>query len=370
MFRKSKKISLSLLATVCLTLTACGGGTLLQDDYEDYAAAYADSSNGQMLMNLARRYNGHPPYFLQLAAISASHQHSATAVAGYSRTSARGGVLAASPALSAVISPSVSLNATQAPVFSFAPLAGASFASAVLQPAGANVFFSMLAQGQPANILMRTMVQQVTFTWASKERKVLLNVVPDEHRVDAFRNFLRLAGAMRELQKRGLVEIHTDGLSFPDGMKGMFELISSDPERYNFLEGMKFENIQGVPEIKFGFRTFDAMLTALATEQDVFDLLATSHGNEFLNKIPTSEAQPILRTKWGSIDAPTTAPTVRVEYRGDIYEVKDVIRDDPNTVGIERNRWNRDSFNLLTDMFSVIAIDPNKLPAQQLIQVR
>lgn len=379
MLWKSKYMSLPLLTAACLALTACGGGKLLTNDYEDFAASYANSSNAQMLKNLARRYSGHPPYFLQLAAINSSHQHSATAISGFSRTSGRSNNTGAHT-LSQTLAPSLTLNATQAPTFSFSPLSGASFASAVLKPVGGDVFFNMLSQGRPANTLMRTMVQQVTFTWpvepghahdeTCSHREVLLNTLPDESRINDFRNFLRLAGAMRQLQKRGLVEISPDGLSFPDGMKGLHEIISSDPDRYNFLEGMNLKDIQGMPKVEFRFRTFDSMLTALATEQDVFDLLAASVGNEFLSKIPTSEAQPILRTQWGGIAVPTTAPTVRVEYRGDIFEVKDVIRDDPKTPGIERNRWNRDSFTLLVDMFSVVSIDPGKLPSSQLIRVQ
>ena len=47
-----------VVSVVAFVLTGCGGA-VLKKDYEDFAASYADSSNGQMLMNLARRDQGH-----------------------------------------------------------------------------------------------------------------------------------------------------------------------------------------------------------------------------------------------------------------------------------------------------------------------
>jgi hypothetical protein len=366
----------SVIGIACLTLTACGGRALL-NDHEDYAASYADSSNAQMLMNLARRDQGHPPYFLQLASISASHQHSATLGGGGTLNSAvTKGTAGISDVLTKATSPSVSLTAGESPTFAFAPLSGSSFAGALLSPIGSDVFFGLLAQGTPANQLLRTMTQKVTFTWKSGAQLQLRNGVPDEHRFEAFRNYLRFAGVMREMQKQGVLDVTKskegvpNGLAFTDGMKGMFALIASDPNRYNFLESVHPSGIRGLPTVEFSFRTFDSLLTAMATEQEVFDLLASRHSKEFLEHIPDSEIQPILRTKWRGIVAPTSAPVATVNYRGTTYEVKDIIVDDPGTKWRERNRWNRDSFHLLSDMFTVISLDPKQLPAQQLIQIR
>ena len=356
-----------VVSVVALILTGCGG-TVLKNDYEDFAASYADSSNGQMLMNLARRDQGHPPYFLQLASISSSHQHSASLSTSFSRadTSTRPTI---AEQLTKTIAPSISLSAAESPTFGFAPLAGKSFANALLSPIGANVFFSLLGQGVSADQLLRTMTQKVTFEWASGERRQLRNV-PDEHRFGSFRNFLRFAGLMREMQKQGLLDVTAKGMTFKDGMEGMFALIASDADRYNFLEGLDANRIKGMPKVEFSFRTFDALLTAMATEQAVFDYLAARHKEDFLDKIPASQTQPILRTKWAGVKTATTKPVVTATYRGTKYEIKDLVVDDPSTTWLERERWNRDSFHLLTEMFSVISLDPSQLPAQQLIQVR
>ena len=357
----------AVVSVAAFVLTGCGGA-VLKHDYEDFAASYADSSNGQMLMNLARRDQGHPPYFLQLASISSSHQHSASlaTAASHSATKSRPTL---AKTLTQSVAPTLSLSATESPTFGFAPLAGKSFANALLSPIGANVFFGLLGQGVSADQLLRTMTQQVTFEWTSGERLTLRNV-PDEHRLDAFRDFLRFAGVMREMQKQGLLDVSANGMTFNDGMKGMFALIASDLDRYNFLESDNATKIGGLPKVKFSFRTFDALLTAMATEQEVFDHLAAKHKADFLDRIPASQTQPILRIKWAGIKGATSKPVVTTTYRGTEYEVKDLVTDDPNTPWKERNRWNRDSFHLLTDMFSVISLDPNQLPAQQLIQVR
>jgi hypothetical protein len=103
------------------------------------------------------------------------------------------------------------VTATEALSFSFAPLAGASFGAAVVEPIKPSVFFGMLAQGVHANLLLRTLVQSVTFVWPDigpngkpkpkpEHREVLVNM-PDEDRFVQFRSFLRLAGLMREMQK-------------------------------------------------------------------------------------------------------------------------------------------------------------------------
>lgn len=356
-----------VVSVVAFVLTGCGGA-VLKKDYEDFAASYADSSNGQMLMNLARRDQGHPPYFLQLASISSSHQHSATFGTSFTRSDT-GTRPTITEQLTKSLTPSLSLSSVDTPTFGFAPLAGKSFANALLSPIGANVFFSLLGQGVSADQLLRTMTQKVTFEWASGERLHLRNV-PDEERLDSFRNFLRFAGLMREMQKQGLFDVTAKGMKFNGGMEGMFALIASDPDRYNFLEGVHTKRTKGRPKVEFSFRTFDALLTAMATEQAVFDYLVARHKDDFLDKIPASQTQPILRTKWAGVKSATSKPVVAATYRGTKYEIKDLVVDDPSTSWRERERWNRDSFHLLTEMFSVISLDPSQLPAQQLIQVR
>ena len=358
-------------------LSACGGGQQLTRDYFDFAEAYADSSNRQMLTNLARRDNGHPAYFLQLGAITATHVQTASVNAGVSRTRSRtetGGVVAA---LTTVLAPNanVGISHTEQPTFSFTPLAGKSFADALFNPLNQEMLFKALAQGQDANVVLRMLVQSVTFDWPSTGfRKVLVNV-PDEDRFGEFRDFLKLAGLMRELQIRQLLAVDTTtdaagkqahALRFLDpGAIG--KLIAGTPH-FNYLESVPSDLIDGPPKVTFTLRTFDGILAALSTEHAVFEYLATTHGEKFLEQIPPSERQAILRTRWEGNTAPTTAPTVQVQYRGVLYEVKDLLKS--STTRSRTSRWNRDVFVFLNQLFTIVSLDPADLPAQQLIQIK
>ena len=66
------------LGAVALLSGGCAGPAL-RTSFNDYAGVYADVSNRQMLLNLARLSNSHPSYFLQMGGINTTHQFTASA---------------------------------------------------------------------------------------------------------------------------------------------------------------------------------------------------------------------------------------------------------------------------------------------------
>jgi hypothetical protein len=354
----------------CLLLAGCRGPAVMRSSFRDYSEAYASLSNEQMLLNLARRAHRHPAYFLQLGPINSTFvfNKSATANMGWSSPAPGPGPLG--DAWNA--GSGLAFSATEQPTFAMTPLGGESFAAALFNPLSSVVFFNLFEQGVPVDKLLRCMVQKVEFTWPDGATFVLSNII-DRERPESYINFLRFAGLARELQKQQIL-IVTNSLVMPGtagsrqstfafkaGSEGAVRKIVDEHSYFQFDTQMTER--PKTAAVAFQLSTFEAVLVALATEQRLFQDLSRSHPN-FLNSIPPSERQPILRLDWTGATGKRTAPLVGVKYLTKSYEIADEI------VNGTEETWNRDVFVLLTHVFTQISLDPNKLPVQQLIQVR
>jgi len=165
---KAKAAGLTVLPV--LLLFGCASPMALKQDFANYSEVYADSSNRQLLLNLAREAHEEPAYFIQLASISSQYQFSTSA--GFTPTASR-----VNPAPSvqndpATLAPSLvqhtltmggSLNAgvTQSPVFQFLPLTGSNFVQTVMSPVSDRVFLTFIDQGWPADWVARTILECV-----------------------------------------------------------------------------------------------------------------------------------------------------------------------------------------------------------------
>ncbi|MCP5425327.1 MAG: hypothetical protein H6970_09705 [Gammaproteobacteria bacterium] len=329
-----------------------------------------------MLLNLARRANGHPAYFLQLGSISSTFQFQntlggspATGVFNQARTRTSGG------AISTTLTQGYALGftASEQPTFSITPLSGNTFATAIFSPINSKIFFNLFQQGTAVDQLMRVMFQSIQFYYPKSGRAVVLNNIPDIERPEKFQEFLRLAGLARRLQVDQLL-IATDGdtsftlATIPGSEKALTAL---EHDGYYHIEGVTNSNVErdGHPTIAFKLRTFEGVLSALASEYQIFDELANTKP-EFLESIPPSERQPILRFDWNGYPDRVTEPVTEVTYRGKVYSISDRDVDRPDTPWHESNIWNREVFILLTHLYTQISLDPKDLPVQQLIQVQ
>ena len=124
-----------------------------------------------------------------------------------------------------------------------------------------------------------------------------------------------------------------------------------------------------VPIVSFQLRSFYEVLSNLGTEQQAFDALYTNTPG-FLKRIPPSERRPILRFCWPEQPDNLTPPVAKVNYAGKTHQIADQTAPEAGSTTSEPDCWNRDVFILLSHLYHQISLDPSKLPAQQLIQLR
>ena len=365
---RKKLMQLVSLFSISLALSGCGG-TALKNEFQDISQNHAYLSDEQMLLNLARRANSNTTHFLQMSSVNASFSFGASVgtTTGYSNTSLP--FLSQLASLASVVTRvfsftgTLGLSATESPTFSFAPLSGATFAKTAYTPIDSKVFFEQLRQGVPVNQLMRILVVSVILDYPSGKRLVLNNI-SDHAQPKNFRNFLRLAGLAREMQLHQALRVDTvkdqNVLTIPPEALPLLEKLYSSPE-YSFWEDSPVQVgvNDGIPQVSFVMRPFDGVLGGLGQSQRHFERwLATG---QKLSDVPASERQPILTMQWKE-DENLTPVVTQVEYLDGSYKIADL--DDG-----KYSTWNRDSFRILNDLFTIVSLDPKEMPVQQLIKV-
>ncbi len=159
---------LSFLLFVCaLALTGCAAGIALHHDMIDNDQVYANSTNEQLLINLARAAADEPPYFVQLGTINNQHTFSGTA-----QFQPSDDVQLTHPLSTGINSTmrtldlggSVGGTVTDQPTFAFTPLAGTSFTQAMSSPISENTFLTYIAENYPADIIARILIQQIAIS--------------------------------------------------------------------------------------------------------------------------------------------------------------------------------------------------------------
>jgi hypothetical protein len=413
-----------VLSVLALPLASCGG-VALNRSFNDYSAVYADVSNRQLLLNLARMANFHPPHFLQLGLINTTFQFGANAGAsfGYTDTSGRAPATGEGPfrGLSHTTNWGATAGATvnEQPSFAFTPLAGPQFAQGFLTAVSPTVFFALLDQGEPIDQLMRVLVHSVEFTDPLTGRTVTLLNTPSVENPESYVQFLRLAGIAAELQRRNVLSVGTrtvfspspgplfeaptldqalklaekglllqedkdqkgkyqitsvtsvTTLSVAPGSESVFRQLSEEAYYRIDIPRLPGESIPDKPEsppakghLVFKLRSFFLALAWVSAEQEIFDALTKTP--QFSERVPPSQRRPVLRLRWDGAQEPLEPPLVALDYGGRVYAVT----DPRHSVDVRERTWNRDVFTLLSYVEGQIALDPKQLPVQQLIQVQ
>lgn len=401
-------------------LAGCGG-TALNRSFHDYSAVYAEVTNRQLLLNLARMANVHPPHFLQLGLINTTFQFGSQAGGNVAGARTEGPNPATGPTgpvglLSRVLSWGADIRFTinEQPTFAFTPLSGPQFAEGILSTVSSNVFFGLVSQGVRIDRLMRVIVQEVDFTDPlTGTTHTLRNVPLQGGDPESYPDFLRLAGMALELQRGQMLRVaatsKVEPLPGPQfdaptleqalkaAEKGWFlRPVPDHPNKYEmvrpsavvsfsitkageamlaeFQKRPEYQLRSKAPEavtvplppgaakveghINFRMRSFFQAMSWVALEQRAFDVLAATP--QFLERIPESQRQPVLRLLWDGTKEELEPPLVAVDYGGQTYAITDV----------RGQGWNRDVFRLLSYIESQVALDPKQLPVQQIIQVR
>jgi hypothetical protein len=405
-------VCLAGLGVVVLLLGGCAGPAL-RTSFNDYAGVYAEVSNRQMLLNLARLSNSHPTYFLQMGGINTTYQFVASA--GTNTVKARNESFVGAPIIPILDAISFGANIggsrNEQPSFNFTPLAGGIFAQAVLVPISPNVLFALYEQGYRVDHLLRTLVQSIELIDSEAGTSQIFINTPDEETPKNFSDFLTLCGVARELQKRNLLIISTqtslspvpsplfENLKLEDilkaGAQGMV-LKEVAPSKYGLSQtasstAFKLDPMAQVVMQKLGdadvtfrleghgvvssaegkqsgmvirLRPFISILQAVATEAAIFDAIVAADPG-FLSNLPSTQRQPILRLKWDNIASTERLPPLtELDYAGSRYMISDFVPTHP------QKSYNRNIFMLLNFLFSQVAMDSSKLPTPQLIQLK
>jgi hypothetical protein len=418
-FRTPPRLLFPLL--VCaLILSGCGAARY-RADYNGFNAAYADSSNHQMLLNLARLDQHDPTYFLQFGQISVQYQvtSSANVVGNDSVPQSTFHIPFVTGAAT------VAAGASTTPSFTFIPVADDKVAQQLLLPVPPDVLYTLFQQGAPVDQLLRLMVERFEIQLPGDAKITTFSNTPGRTAPWSYATFLKICAIAREFQLDGhlklrateqfvpladkwaskdqpmakdLLDAHDKGFTYqkqPDGTWALgqnelmpsfvldgganetFERLRKNPV---YREGISLENVrtllsgdgfsvQGklVDKSDAGshlvLRSFLNILAAAAQEQTNFDVAIRS--SSMMNHIPDTERRPILKLKWNGDSAKLLPSLVSLDYQGQSYLITD---PDSGKVD-EAASWNRDVFRLLTELGSQVSVDISKFPLPTTLQV-
>jgi hypothetical protein len=194
-----------LLPLFGLGLSSCAA-TRMKADFTGFEKAYAETSNREMLLNLARLENRDPTYFFKLGQISTLYKMAASlqGTGNYVNPSMVGGGHATGGG-----TPNVSYE--NDPAFTFIPVNDETSAQLLLKPIPAEMFYGLFQQGWRVDQLFRLMVDRIEltrYTPTSCMVEIIRNVPPmnlgrDPQALSTYVTFLRVSAAVYALQKNG-----------------------------------------------------------------------------------------------------------------------------------------------------------------------
>ena len=201
-----------LLASLCVVLPLGISGCAtkrLKVDFTGFEKAYAQTSNQEMLLNLARLENRDPTYFFKIGQITSAYKMAVglSGNAGYTLQSTN--VAAGSPAGSGTPTATYEND----PIFTFIPVNDETNAQLLLKPIPAESFYFLYEQGWRADQLVRLMVDRFEVTRYSGSDgtckvETIRNTPPadylrDPDALSSYTTFLRVNAIIYWLQKHG-----------------------------------------------------------------------------------------------------------------------------------------------------------------------
>jgi hypothetical protein len=207
--RKKLRILFPILVSG-LILSGCGS-TRYRADYNGFNAAYADSSNHQMLLNLARLDQHDPTYFLQFGQISVQYQLS----------SSLNGVVNNTVPQSTFHIPfvtetgTIAAGATTTPQFTFIPVTDDKVAQQLLLPLPPEDLYTLFQQGLPIDQLLRLMAERFEIRLPNEQTVTTYSNAPGRCENRSYIVFLKICAIARELQMAGHLKLRTSSQDVP-----------------------------------------------------------------------------------------------------------------------------------------------------------
>jgi hypothetical protein len=212
--RKGVAVIAGSLALVSL----CGcGPKRVRADYRNYEAAYAATSNHELLLNLARLQNHDPAYFFKLGQITSSYRMQGSITGTGQLSSASGAVQIPNGG------GTPGLIYENDPTFQFIPVNDDTNARLLLAPIQAETFDALYQQGWRIDQLFRLLVDRIEITRPQIvgpdgklsndcEVETIRNLPPttienptqeDKAELSSYVTFLRVSALVYDLQRQG-----------------------------------------------------------------------------------------------------------------------------------------------------------------------
>jgi hypothetical protein len=152
----SMRRSLTLLAGLTLVpLNGCLGHHYVKTDFKGYETAFAETSNRELLLNLARLENRDPAYFFKMGQITSSYRMQSSLTATGQLTSSSGAVQIPNGGGS----PGVIFE--NDPTFQFIPVNDDTNARLLMAPIQPETFYALYQQGWRLDQLFRLLVDRI-----------------------------------------------------------------------------------------------------------------------------------------------------------------------------------------------------------------
>ncbi len=222
---------LFLIGLLSLGLSGCAARRLKMD-FTGFEKVYAETSNREMLLNLARLQNRDPTYFFKIGQITSTWkmQASLTGTGSYAGATSNPGIAAPTGGGTPLV------NYENDPIFTFIPVNDETNAQLLLKPVPAETFYILYQQGWRVDQLLRLMVDRIELTRISAQSctvETIRNVPPavylksdgtpdadylrDPDTLSSYVTFLRINAVVYWLQKRGYLLLRGTNTFVPYG---------------------------------------------------------------------------------------------------------------------------------------------------------
>lgn len=217
---RTKRLVVVPLALFSFALSGCGPRRV-RADFTGYENSYANTSNREVLLNLARLAHHDPTYFFKLGQISSTYQMQA-GVSGIIQNVPPSGSSYQVPGGSGT--PTVGYQNYSA--FNFIPVSDQTTATLLLQPVSEDVFYNLYQQGWRVDQLFRLLVDRIEIELPvdpnDPKQGCRVEVIPNEPPPDYFASsgyslsprllsryveFLRVSAIVYALQRHGFLQI-------------------------------------------------------------------------------------------------------------------------------------------------------------------
>ncbi len=241
---------LCLAGLLPLGLTGCAAKRL-KLDFTGFERAYAETSNREMLLNLARLQNRDPTYFFKIGQITSAYKMAASLTGSGSYATSTSNATIGGPAGGGTPFATYEND----PIFTFIPVNDETNAQLLLKPVPAETFYILYQQGWRVDQLVRLMVDRIELTRVSAHGctvETLRNVPPavylkadgttdadylrDPDMLSSYVTFLRINAVVYWLQKHGYLLLRGTNTFVPfDSNSGLDDNVTSAPKAQDIV---------------------------------------------------------------------------------------------------------------------------------------